>query len=384
MGKVRNENELFWYALGNTGAWVKYHLALLNRNKKIVAVVVLTVMAILMGITVSAAERKPQEKPADWKDHPGYFNSVTFNMIEDIFTGDDTATVAEQVKVMYDSSGSNIKIGGKNIQNLGGIIKSVNDMCKGLAILFLIITFLLGLLAIREREQMDEELVRRFVMFIFGMACVYFAMTWCFAIANIGSEMAGKIAQTGAGIQNATNEAIVSDIQGKIWDETHIANYDHGGDGFVGGFDFLETYGGNLGMSVSYMTELIIPWLFMKVARTMVSVVVWGRALEVMILATFSPLGFAETPDPNNPISGPGMRFIKNMVALSISGAIIVFVMFATNQIILNMFSDIVVGNTTEFSDIMSSIFSMVIVSFARVAMVTRSQQIAKNVVGAM
>ena len=369
------EKGLFLHALKNTGAAMRY-------NRKIIIAVIVCMMLIFSGIAAFAAHKTPKTKPSDWKDDPGFINSVTFNMIDDIFTGDDTATVAEQVKVTYDQTGSNIKIGGKNIQNLGSIIKSVNDMCKGLALLFLIITFLIGLLSIRQREQMDEELLRRFIMFIFGMVCIFFAMTWCFTIANIGSQLAGKIAAAGTGIQNATNSNIVTDIESKIWDSTHIANYDHGDDGFAGGFDWLETEVENIGMGISYMTELIVPWLLLKAARLVVSVVIWGRALEVMILSAFSPLGFAETPDSHNPVSGSGLHFIKNMVALSISGAIIVFSMFATNQILMNLFSGIVVGADSTFKDITDTIFSMVVVSFARVALVTRSQQIAKSVVG--
>ena len=368
----KSEENLFMDAIKNTGAAIRY-------NRKLYMVLFAITVILFTGISVFA--KAPKTKPSDWKESPGHINNVTFSMINDIFTGDDTGEVAKQVQVTYDSTASNIKIGGQNIQNLGVVIKSVNDMCKGLALLFLIITFLLGLLSIRAREQMDEELLRRFIMFIFGMVCIFYAMTWCFTIANIGSQMAGKIANVGTGIQNATNADIVTKIQSKIWDDTHIANYDHGGDGFTGGFDWFETQMENIGMSMSYMAELIFPWLLLKIARLVVSIVIWGRALEVMILAAFSPLGFAETPDVNNPVSGAGLHFIKNMVALSISGAIIVFSMLATNQIILNLFSNIVVGQSSTMKQITDSIFGMVVVSFARVALVTRSQQIARSIV---
>ncbi len=377
MSKKQKKDSLFLHSLKNTYPAIKY-------NKKLIFMAIAFMTLIISSTVAFAAAKIPKTKPSDWKESPGLINQVTFSMVEDIFMGDDTATVAEQVKVTYDNTGSDIKIGGKNIENLGGIIKAVNDMCKGLALLFLIITFLLGLLSIREREQMDEEFIRRFIMFIFGMVCIYNAMTWCFAIANIGSQLAGKISAVGSGIQNTTNASVVSDLQSKIWDNTHIANYDHGSDGFAGGFDWIETFMGNFGMSVSYMTELIVPWLLLKASRLVVSVVIWGRALEVMIMSAFSPLGFAETPDSHNPVSGAGVHFIKNMVALSISGAVIVFSMFATNQIILNLFSGIVVGADTTFKQITDAVFSMVVVSFARVALVTRSQQIAKSVVGVL
>ena len=377
MPVVFDESKLFLKALINVRDFFRF-------RKKWVAIVVFLVGILFMGSVALAAGRTPKERPGDWKENPGFFNTISFHMVKDIFTGDDTATVADQVKITYSSSGSNITIGGHKVSNLGTIIKSVNDMCKGLSIVFIIITFFLGLLSIREKEQMDEELLRRFVMLILGIACISFAMTWSFTIANIGSQMASKVASVGSGIQNAKNSGIVTNLQGRIWDDTHIANYDHGDDGFTGGFDWFETQLENFGMSVSYASELLVPWLLMKAARLLVSVVIWGRALEVIILAAFSPLGFAEVPDVHNPISGTGMRFIKNMTALSISGAIIVFVMFATNQIILNMFSDIVVGNTVGMGEIMDSVFGMVVVSFARVAMVTRSLQIAKSIVGAV
>ena len=51
------------------------------------------------------------------------------------------------------------------------------------------------------------------VMLILGIACISFAMTWSFTIANIGSQMASKVASVGSGIQNAKNSGIVTNLQ---------------------------------------------------------------------------------------------------------------------------------------------------------------------------
>ena len=353
----------------------------MNRRRILeMAEILLLVFAVLFPAASMLAHAA---RPADWQTNPGYMNGITFSWLDEILSGNTAQEVADQAQIYYDESGS-IQVGSYTVPGIGGVIHAANDMCKGIAILFLIITFFVNLLSMRSRDQMDEEFTRRLIMLVFGFGLVYYAMTMSFTIANVGSQLAHKVAEAGSLGTDPSTTATTEAIKGIIYDETHVEPYDHaaGGIDFVGPIDKIQTFGENAMTSFGYMIQLFIPWLAMKAVRAVVFMVVWGRAFEIMALATFSPLAFLEVPDVGNVGRGPGMRFIKNMLALSISGAVIVFVTLMANAVHLAILNQIIANASAGFSAVMSGIMSMVIIGLAEVGLITKSQQIARTMVG--
>ena len=363
------KESLFLHSLKNGRHFVKHY------RRRIT--VILSVLTLLI-LSAAFAER-----PADWQDKPGFMNGITFSWLDDILSGGVAQEVADQVQIHYDESGA-IQIGSYSVPGISSVVHAANDMCKGIAVLFIIVTFFLSLLSMRSMDQMDEEFTRRMIMMVVGFGMAYFSMTLSFTVANVGSELAHKIAEAGnlAAEPDAMNA--VEAVKGVIYDETHVEAYDHaeGGIDYVGPIDKIQTWGENAMTSFGYMIQLFVPWLAMKAVRAVVFMVVWGRAFEIMALATFSPLAFMEVPDVHHVGRGPGMRFIKNMLALSISGAVIVFITLMANAIDIAILNQIIAGAGNGFGSVMGGIMSMVVIGLAEVGMVTKSQQVARTVVG--
>ncbi len=353
----------------NTGYFLRYFRKPL---------LITTCLTILLISSFAFAAR-----PADWKDAPGFMNGITFSWLDEMLSGSVAQDVADQVQITYDESGA-LQIGHYSVPGISAVITAANDMCKGIAILFLIITFFIQLLSMRSMDQMDEEFTRRLIMLIVGFGLVYASTQMSLTIANVGSQLAQKIATSGALAASPDAVGSVEAIKGVIYDETHVEAYDHaaGGIDFVGPIDKIQTWGENAMTSFGYMIQLFVPWLAMKAVRAVLFMVVWGRAFEIMALATFSPLAFMEVPDMHHIGHGPGMRFIKNMLALSISGAIIVFITLMANAVDVAILNQIIAEASGGFGSVMSGIMSMVVIGLAEVGLVTKSQQIARTVVG--
>ncbi len=357
---IKEEN-LFLSSLKNTGAFIKFH-------RKMLLIISLILTLLFGGMSVFAVEY--EERPDSWDEVAG-IDSVTFGFLDEMFSNSEIEDVAKLVQVSFGSDGSFSVAGYESLDSASAAsaIVTANNLCKGLAMVFLIITFFIGLLTLRERDQMGEEFIRRLVMLIFGMVLIYYAMTWSFTLANMGSNLANKIAGAAT---SADNSGALETMKGTIWDNTHIKPegthiWDKLGQLFNNGL-----------ASVSYLIQMFIPYLAMKTARIFTNFAVWGRAIEIIALAAISPLAFMEVPDSHNPLAGSGMRYLKNMIALSLSGAVIVLVLIITNSIITGIVSNM----GTEMNEMMDGIWQVVLIALVQAGIVNKSQQIAKTAVG--
>ena len=366
---MKKNDTAFIHSLKNTGYFLRYY------RKQMILISALSLLFIT-GLAFAA-------RPTDWKTKPGYMNGITYSWLDEMLSGSVAQDVADQVQITYSESGT-MQIGHYSVPGISAVITAANDMCKGIAILFLIITFFIQLLSMRSMDQMDEEFTRRLIMLVVGFGLVYSSTQMSLTIANVGSQLAQKVATSGALAASPDAVSSVDAIKGVIYDETHVDAYDHatGGVDYVGPIDKMQTWGENAMTSFGYMIQLFVPWLAMKAVRAVLFMVVWGRAFEIMALATFSPLAFMEVPDVHHIGHGSGMRFIKNMLALSISGAIIVFITLMANAVDVAILNQIIATAGSGFGSVMSGIMSMVVIGLAEVGLVTRSQQIARTVVG--
>ena len=354
-------------------------------------------------------------KSDDWRKVVG-FNKTTLNWIDDMvgISFDDkngngvkdsgeknlVEQIADMTQVYYTSNifhesngyawgrgdtstSGTLTIGNYEVPALSRTITVANDLCKGIAVLFLIITFFLSLLQMRQVDQMDMELGRRLVMLILGFVLIFFSMQWCFALSNLGGMVASKVAETSDFTQSKEVEDTVNTIKTIVWNNANLKAWDHDESGiyFVGPIDVALTNIQNGFTAFGYLLQLMFPHLLMRIAHIIVNVVVWGRAFEIVLMATFSPLAFAQIPDIHQVGHGPGMRFFKNMLALSISGAIIVFTLIMTNAVSFAILSDSIAGKK-DFGAVLAGIGYLVIVGLAQCGLIFKASSISKAVVG--
>lgn len=361
------KGNLFIHSLKNFKYFMRYH-------KKQIILAILIICTLIFGCIGFSADI-----PDDWETNPGKTNESTFKMIDDIFGSGSVDEIVSAVQIKYDDSGT-ITVGKYTISSLGDSVKSINNVCKGLAFFFAIMTFMFSIVTMRDKDNMDDEFIRKLLMFIVALVFIFGAKNISLATANVGSQLATIVTEKGSLDGTDDGSAAIKSLKQTIYENTHVESYDHDGNGVAGCFDDFKTFCENIGASLSYRFDMVFPWLAMKGVNVVVMMTVWGRALEILALVTFSPFAFMEVPDPQNILQGPGWRFFKNLLALSISGAIIIFIVICTHAISLSMMTDLIAS--TDFNTTMDGMFDLVIIGFAQAGMVMKSQQIAKTVVG--
>ncbi len=132
--------------------------------------------------------------------------------------------------------------------------------------------------------------------------------------------------------------------------------------------------------------QLMIPSIAMYTVSLITNVVCWSRAFEILILSTFAPLAFADATDIDHQFGrGGGARFIKNVMALSISGAIIIFVMALSSNISINILADamgVVEGASYSITNFLARTGDLLIVGFAQAGLVLKAQSMGKTICG--
>ena len=361
------KDNLFLHSLKNFKYFLKYY-----KKQIIIALLVISAL-VICGIGFSA------DIPDDWQTNPGKVNEGSFKMLDEIVGSSSTGDIANATQVTFDDSGA-ITVGQYQTAALGTAVTGVNDVCKGIALLVAIMTFMISLLMIRDKDQMDEEFIRRLLMFIVALVFIINAKTLSLTAANLGSTLATKVVEAGSLENSSEATDAITSVKQSIYENTHVESYDHGDDGMTGCFDDALTAVDNQMAALSYWMDLVFPWLAMQAVGLVTMMTVYGRAFEILALIAFSPLAFMETPDPGDLLHGPGMRFLKNVLALSISGAIIIFIVICTHAISISILQSLVSGG--DFGTTLSGMTNLVIIGFAQAGAVMKSQQIAKTAVG--
>ena len=96
----------------------------------------------------------------------------------------------------------------------------------------------------------------------------------------------------------------------------------------AGVFEKIGNAAGNFGRAAGFYLQMFLPWVMMKAVGVVINITCWSRAIEILVLASFSPLAFADIMDPSNVSSSAGMRFIKNFFALSLTSCGLQFIFF--------------------------------------------------------
>ena len=124
--------------------------------------------------------------------------------------------------------------------------------------------------------------------------------------------------------------------------------------------------------------SMFIPWIAVQCANIVVSVLIYSRSLEILVLSQMAPIAFGFMSE-GGLSNSTGMRYLKNMIALALQGVVIV--------VILSMTSSIIVGYMTNYSAASltggaSLTTNLVIMSWVEVGMIKKSLGICQKVVG--
>lgn len=284
------------------------------------------------------------------------------NWVIDIFGGNIVDDVRKLTYIEFNSATNTFVVGGISLTTLSGLISGIYKVFKNLGYMLLVIYLLIGFMEDISFNQMYlEKMTKKLIFFCIGLALISRAMDLVYFIANIGSSLVNKIASVSLSTMpsydalcqeiydNCTTVESASGIKDKL---------------FASVADFTSEIG--------YILQLFIPWLLSKGAGIIVQFVCWSRFLEIVLLAIMSPLSFADISKGEGGHSN-SMRAVKNIIALSLSGAMILIICIICNQI---------QGALITNADFGTSIWNCVLVSIVQMGLVRKANETVKQGLG--
>ena len=404
------------HSLGNTKNWIRYYWKAL--------VVAVLLVAAVSGFVFA---RTPTDRPHGF---------VTDIMMDSITYSIGMDSLLDKLHIEISDDFSAAKVYGIDIPNAGTFLCTIYNVCVGVAICFVCITFFTGLMNIRATELTEEMVYRKLILFVISILMCANAHKVASWICNLGTAITEKVAVNYTTTSTALD--VVEDIKDAMYYSTHTATYfwddvpdsakpyankadfetkvpEEGtlswglqqlGTAIAGGpigtmlvahdvwssltghMDWKTTVGHifvNMGNTFSYVVELLFPFVISYVARIIIYFTVASRGIEMLLMCAFSPLMFMDSSSLEDFTHSSAWRFIKNMFAISIQGAIIIGIMIVGGAMMTSVLAQSV--SATGFVDTMSdtglSAVTLIIISLTEAGMCMRSGQIAKTIVSA-
>lgn len=291
-----------------------------------------------------------------------------YGLLDDIF---DISGMDELKNLLIiEFSGNTLTAGGITFTNLTSVIRTMHKTFQNLGVIMLIIFFGVGILESFSFQQMYvEKMVRQFIFLCIGIVLVSNSMNLVFGIGNVFSALIQKIVNN-ANVSNANMASELMELKKVIYDQCNVST----GTGLKASISDAVS---NMATAVSYLIQLFIPSLIAKLSNVVVSVMCWSRFIELTIMAIVSPLTVCDISSGGG-MNSNAVRGVKNVIALALSGAIIMLAVFICQQIQFGILS----ANVLDGTNFMSCIWKEIVVAIVQVGLVVKAPGIAKQVLG--
>ena len=291
-----------------------------------------------------------------------------YELLDDIFD----ISGMEDIKnlLIIDFSGNTLKAGGITFTNLTSVIRTMHKTFQNLGVIMLIIFFGVGILESFSFQQMYvEKMVRQFIFLCIGIVLVSKSMELVFGIGNVFSALIQKIVNN-ANVSNVNMASELLELKKVIYDQCNVST----GTGLKASISDAVS---NMATAVSYLIQLFIPSLIAKLSNVVVSVMCWSRFIELVIMAIVSPLTVCDISSGSG-MNSNAVRGVKNVLALALSGAVIMLAVFICQQIQFGILS----ANVLDSASFMSCIWKEIVVAIVQVGLVVKAPGIAKQILG--
>lgn len=304
-----------------------------------------------------------------YSETDGLSNTV-FSWIDQIFSVGSLDDAKDKLNVTF--SDGTITAGGYEFTELNSIITAATSAFKSMGIFLLFIFFGVNLLETLTSSQqvLVESFIRKFVFLIIGIALLNKSTEIVFGLANIGTALGGKM---------LTDASTETDISGQIstLKEAIYQNMDLGTKSdipLIGGL--ADSIKECVVAPIPYIVEMLVPWLLSKASNVMVSVVCWSRFVQILLMAVASPLIVCDLGD--HFAQSNAMRGIKNVLALALSGPLILLSMYICRAIQFQIMANVVL----EGENWANGIWSTSIIAVVQIGLITKAQGLAKQILG--
>lgn len=337
---------------------------------------------------------------------------ITRKSLEKMFSKDRYQNLNEELLVAVSRDGATITLaGGKTFTS--DVLADINNILVMFGIFLAIVTFSYS--TFNQMMRMGHHsphltLINAFMHLLIVLVLVTEGRNFSLQVVNLGSALTSKIVmevhsdtdRIEESINKACEALYEKSIEDELDEETYkqekIEEYKQGRideemddthlfakftiwlnekfDSINAGIAyFTYHYGGSVSAFFSCLglyLGLLVPKFAMFIAGIIVKVLIYSRSLEILILCSLAPIAFGFMSE-GGLLNSTGMRYLKNILALSLQGVIIIVILTITQDMML-MFLE-ADAETFEFTN-------CVIMSFVEVGMVKKSLEIAQKVVG--
>nr|WP_297703979.1 hypothetical protein [uncultured Butyrivibrio sp.] len=342
---------------GNTGYFIRYYW-------KRILIALMMVLVLFGGIAFADTWDDKAEAEGET------LLSISYGFINDILNPKVLTETGELLEIGYD--GSEISVGPYTSSGAGAILDSIFKVSCVVAVIVLCISFLTDLAMMRQNDITEENVIRKLFMFVVGYLLIANSMKICIAIADTGTWVTQHV--TASVTMDVNNSA--DEIKENMWTESHTTETLEASGQRVKWYEKLGNSVGDFGTKMGFIVQLIFPSLAMKLAWVIASVVCFSRAIELFLMSAFSPLAFMDSNTMDSLTNSPAWRFLKNILAISIQGAVIT----GTIAIASSMMGSIVNASSSSMGEFMEQSIQIIMIIFAEVSLIVRSQGIAKSV----
>lgn len=244
-----------------------------------------------------------------------------------------------------------------------------------------------------NQQAYEEIVIKKLIVLAVGITLICKSNVICQSICNFGSAL---VTQISSGVtESATDTSAQVDA---LWDQLNDvgnsfaevaekeADEDSSWIGKIIAYisNIFTALPKRIGRSLSvkvgipckYLIVLLLPYIGVLISKAVCSVFVYTRAVEIAVLCALSPIPFALLS--NEPFgNGTGARFIKNIAAVSIQGAVMMMIFVVCNAMICGLAAG---GVTVEA--LSSGTMSVLAVYFAEVGLLLKSLSISQKVLG--
>jgi hypothetical protein len=218
-----------------------------------------------------------------------------------------------------------------------------------------------------------ENLVKRFAYLVIGLYVLKNSTTIIYGICSIVTATFTRFTDSiSTGADYTAMVAKVNEVKMQICEE---CNYDSS---IAHPF---QSIGGEFQAAINtlgYLIQLFLPNLVAKAADIVTSVTAWSRFIEITIFAAVSPLMFVDLVNGKLENSA-AVRSAKNVLALALSGGIILISVYVCGQIQFQIIAGSIEGSASGFC---SQVWDLVVISVVQLGLVSKANSLAKQVLG--
>lgn len=307
------------------------------------------------------------------------------------------------VRFIVNSTSSDTVVGfiGMDI-NVEGAVGAITATLKSYGCTIMSVLWISSLLTAYVNQQAYAEIIIKKIL-ILGVSIflIYYSDTICQYIADIGTDLATELA-TSITVENTNlandiinamhtacdGEAVVGDDEEMDDIDSIEADADGAGINVLKGFgraikglfsSFLSGFRKKITVPLTFLVALLVPALATAVGYIMIMIACYSRGVEIAILKVLSPIPMSILA--NEPLgSGPAARFLKNLGALSIQGAVLIVIAAVCTTLVGNAVSNIATDLTA--GGLMQNGIKAAAVAIAEGAMMMKSLSISQKVFG--